>query len=338
VAKATEQVVDSKKIRNRVRRIFGYENAILAIILIVITVVLAIFSKGRTVTRANTFNMLLNTSVRGIASVGQLFVILTAGIDLSVGGLAIFAMCLGGLWTTTGGSPVSAWQPVNSLPFGLAVFLMMLIGIGFGAFNGVFVSRLRVPPLIVTLALSQILAGLSYNATQGYTIFNIHPSLNFFGMGRVGGVPVPVIVFIAVAVVAYVVLHHTTFGRSVYATGGNPVSSWLSGLNVPRILFSSYIICGFLAALSGFILLARMMAASMNAIKGLELDSIAAVVVGGVSLAGGRGTLVGVVLGTIILGAINNGMNVMAVNPAYQDIVKGVIIIVAVTIDMIRRR
>jgi ribose/xylose/arabinose/galactoside ABC-type transport system permease subunit len=324
--------------REKFRRILRHENAMLIIILVVITAALAALTQGRTLTRANTFNMLLNTSVRGIASIGQLFVILTAGIDLSVGGLAIFAMCLGGLWTTTGGSPVSAWQPVNSLPFGLAVFLMLIVGIGFGAFNGVFVSRLRVPPLIVTLALSQILAGLSYNATQGYTIFNIHPSLNFFGMGRVAGVPVPVIVFIAVAVVAYFVLHHTTFGRSVYATGGNPMSSWLSGLNVSRILLTSYIISGFLAALSGFILLARMMAASMNAIKGLELDSIAAVVVGGVSLAGGRGTLVGVVIGTIILGAINNGMNVMAVDPAYQDIVKGVIIIVAVTIDMIRRR
>jgi ribose transport system permease protein len=324
--------------REKFRRILRHENAMLIIILVVITAALAALTQGRTLTRANTFNMLLNTSVRGIASIGQLFVILTAGIDLSVGGLAIFAMCLGGLWTTIGGSPVSAWQPVNSLPFGLAVFLMLIVGIGFGAFNGVFVSRLRVPPLIVTLALSQILAGLSYNATQGYTIFNMDPALNFFGMGRVAGVPVPVIVFIAVAVVAYFVLHHTTLGRSVYATGGNPISSWLSGLNVSRILLTSYIISGFLAALSGFILLARMMAASMNAIKGLELDSIAAVVVGGVSLAGGRGTLVGVVIGTIILGAINNGMNVMAVDPAYQDIVKGAIIIVAVTIDMIRRR
>jgi ribose transport system permease protein len=337
MAKPTEQVVPVSA-RERVRRIFRHENAILVLILIVITVALAVLTRGKTVTRANTFNMLLNTSMRGVASVGQLFVILTGGIDLSVGGLAIFAMVLGGLWTTTGGSPISAWQPANSLPVALVIFLMLMIGAGFGSFNGVFVSRLRVPPLIITLALWQILKGLSFNVTQGYTIFNLEPALSFFGIGRIAGVPVPVVIFIAVAVVAYFVLHHTSFGRSIYATGGNPVSSWLSGLNVPNILFSVYVICGFLAALAGFILLARMMAASMNAFAGLELDSIAAVVIGGVSLAGGRGTLVGAVVGAIILGVINNGMNVMAVHPAYQDVVKGVIIIIAVTIDMMRRR
>jgi len=163
--------------RERARRIFRHENAVLVVILVVIIAALAVMTGGRTVTRSNTMNMLLNTSMRGVASVGQCFVILTAGIDLSVGGLAIFAMVLGALWTTQGGSPVTGWQTGIGLPVGLAIFLMLMIGAGFGAMNGAFVSRLRVPPLIITLALWQILKGLSFNVSQGYTIFNLDPCI-----------------------------------------------------------------------------------------------------------------------------------------------------------------
>ena len=321
--------------REAARRIFRHENTALATILVVIIAAMAVMTGGKTVTRSNTMNMLLNTSMRGVASIGQCFVILTAGIDLSIGGLAVFCTVLGALCTTT--AP-KAFHPVIGLPVALAILLMLMVGSGFGAINGAFVSRLRVPALIITLAMWQVLKGLSFNLSHGFTIFGLDPALSFFGLGRIAGVPVPVVIFVAVAVVGYFVLYYTSFGRSVYAVGGNPVSAWLSGVNVKNVLFSVYIISGLLAALAGLILLARMMAASMNAFVGLELDSIAAVCIGGVSLAGGRGTLVGVVLGAIIIGTINNGMNVMAVHPAFQDIVKGVIIIIAVTIDMMRRR
>ena len=140
-----------------------------------------------------------------------------------------------------------------------------------------------------------------------------------------------------VAVIAYFVLNHTTYGRSIYATGGNPVSAWLSGIKVRNILFSVYVISGFLASLAGVIMTSRVMSASLDSLKGLEMDSIAAVVIGGISLMGGKGTLVGVVLGVLILGVINNGMSVLGADPAFQGIVKGIIIIAAVTIDYVRR-
>jgi ribose/xylose/arabinose/galactoside ABC-type transport system permease subunit len=148
---------------------------------------------------------------------------------------------------------------------------------------------------------------------------------------------VPVIVFIIVAVIAYLALKHTAFGHSVYAIGGNPVTAWISGLNVNRILFSVYFISGLLAALAGLLIVSRTMAASMVTATGLELDSIASVAVGGVSLAGGRGNIIGVVIGVLIVAVVTNGMIVLAVNPAIQGIMLGFIILAAVGVDTMRR-
>ncbi|MBA7670489.1 Ribose import permease protein RbsC [subsurface metagenome] len=160
----------------------------------------------------------------------------------------------------------------------------------------------------------------------------------FLGSGVVAGVPVPIIIFIVVAVVGYFVLNHTTFGRSVYAVGGNPVAAWLSGIRVQNIKFSVYVICGFTAALAGIIMLGRIMCASMAAGTGLLFDAISSVVIGGVSLFGGRGTVIGVIIGVMIIGVINNGMNIMGLHPALQSIAKGAVIFVAVAIDSTRRR
>jgi ribose/xylose/arabinose/galactoside ABC-type transport system permease subunit len=149
---------------------------------------------------------------------------------------------------------------------------------------------------------------------------------------------VPVVIFIIIAVVAYLVAQYTTFGRSIYAVGGNPVSAFLSGINVRRVLFLVFIISGFLGAVAGVISMSRAMVGSMTTVIGLELDSIAASVIGGVSLMGGRGTLIGTVIGSLIIGVVNNGMSVIALSPAYQDLTKGAIIILAVAVDYIRRR
>ena len=148
----------------------------------------------------------------------------------------------------------------------------------------------------------------------------------------------PAIIWIAVSVTAYLILQHTTFGRSVYAVGGNPVSAWLSGINARRVLFLCYVISGFFAAVASILCMGRIMSASMNSLMGLELDAIAAVCIGGVSLAGGRGNMIGVVLGVLIIGVINNGMSVLMAGPAMQGIVKGVIIFSAVAADYIRHR
>ena len=221
---------------------------------------------------------------------------------------------------------------------GVAILIMIFAGLGIGAVNGAGVSRLRMPALIVTLAMWQISTGAAFSVSQGVSVGFQPESLAFFGKGTIAGVPVPVYIFVAVAVIVYFVLNYTTFGRSVYAVGGNPVSAWLSGINVKNILFAVYAISGFLAGLAAVIMSARAMGSSMSSLYGLELDSIAAVVVGGVSLFGGRGTLIGVVIGAIIIGIINNGMSLIGAGPAVIGIVKGSIIIGAVAVDYIRRR
>lgn len=309
------------------KRLFRHENAVLFGILVIMMIVMAIITKGLTITRGNITNIWLQSSMRGIAAMGQLFIILTAGIDLSIGGVALTVAILGAKLMT--GQPNISW---------IAIAAMLGVGASIGAFNGSMVSRVGMPALIVTLGMWQMTKGFSYLLCRGQTILNLPPPLSFFGGGCIAGVPVPVIIFIVVAVVAYFALNHTSFGRSVYAVGGNPVSAWLSGINVKNMLFSVYIISGFLGALAGFVMMSRVMIGGLTTVVGLELDSIAAVVIGGVSLMGGRGNVIGAVIGVLILGVINNGMNVFAVSPAYQDVVKGSIIIAAVAADYIRRR
>jgi ribose/xylose/arabinose/galactoside ABC-type transport system permease subunit len=228
-------------------------------------------------------------------------------------------------------------QDTEGFPHGI-IILTLVIGAAIGASNGNSVSRLNMPPLIVTLAMWTILEGSALVITNGYTIVGLPRVFDFIGQGDIGGVPVPVVLFIAVAVVGYFVLYYTTFGRSVYSVGGNPVSSWLSGVNVKMVLFSVYVISGFLSSIAGMITLSRTMCASQGSTGGLEMDSIAAVVIGGISLSGGRGNLIGVVIGVLIIGVINNGMSIMLMPAPLQQIVKGVVIYLAVAIDYLRRR
>jgi ribose/xylose/arabinose/galactoside ABC-type transport system permease subunit len=325
----------SSRTRDMVKRIFRHENAVLILILVVINIVLAIFTKGFTASRQNVVNVLLQSSIRGIAGIAQLFVILTGGIDLSVGGIALLSAVLGAsLLTGTADFQILG----HSVGLSVALPLMVLAGTGIGTANGISVSRLRMPALIVTLAVWQILKGGAYRIGHGYTIVNLPEQLSWFGQGQVAGVPTPVILFIVVAVVAYSILNFTTFGRSIYAVGGNPSSSWLSGIRVSNILFSVYIISGFLCGLLSIVYIGRTMSAGTPTASGLELDSIAAAVIGGVSLAGGRGTVIGVVIGALIIGAINNGMNIIGLEASLQDITRGAIIFLAVAIDVLRRR
>ena len=304
-------------------------------ILVVLIAAIAVASKGLSIRIENIFNIMLQSSVRGIASVGQAFVILSGGIDVSVGGVGLMAATLGAAMMTEAPELNIIGFP---LPMPLGVFVMMMVGAAWGALNGSLISRIGIPALIVTLGMWQITEGAAFQVKGGWAIAYQPASLAFFGQGRISGIPVPVFIFAGVAAVAYFVLNHTTFGRSVYATGGNPVSAWLSGLNVKNIQLLVFVISGFLAGLAGVIMTARVMSAAMRTLVGLEIDSIAAVTVGGISLMGGRGSLIGVVLGVIIIGVVNNAMSVLGAGPAEAKITKGVIIILAVAIDYIRRR
>jgi ribose/xylose/arabinose/galactoside ABC-type transport system permease subunit len=328
-----EALSKAESIRPLARRLIRHENAVLLIVMFVLIGVMGGVTKGLTLGRANMSNILLQSSIRGVASVGQAFVILSANIDISIGGVGLFCSMLGASLMTSAsyniiGHPVSMY---------IVIPLMMLVGAGWGAINGSLV-RIGVPSLIVTLGMWEVTQGFAYQVGKGESIGYLPERLNqILGAGNVLGVPVPVIVFIVVAVLGYIVLNYTTFGRCVYAVGGNPASAWISGINVKQKLLQIFIISGFLSGLAGAVFTARVMSASMNSLAGLELDTIASVAVGGISLAGGRGSLIGVIIGVIIIGIINNAMSILGAGPNVEGVVKGFIIIAAVTVDYLRR-
>ena len=332
---ASEPESHRNTMRGVAKRILRNENAILIGIFAIIAIIMTVLSGGRTLSLGNVRNVILQSSTRGIASIGQLFVVLSAGIDISIGGMALVVGSLGAALMTEDlprnlvGHPISLY---SAIPIGL------LFGIGWGTLNGGSVTRVSMPPLIVTLAMWQIATGVAFQITSGMPIMYMPPGLAFLGGGYIAGVPVASIVFIVVAVISYLVLNHTTYGRSLYAAGGNPSSAWLSGVDVKRVVFIAYAISGFLAGLAGLVTISRTMSASMLTAQGLEIDTIATVVIGGASLFGGRGTVPGVVVGALMLGVIDNGMNAMALQPAFQSMVKGGIIFAAVAVDAQRRR
>jgi ribose transport system permease protein len=325
----------SNRAREVVKRVFRHENAVLVSILVVLTVALTIITQGKLVEPTNIRSILFRIGSVGIAAMGQTFVILSANIDVSLGGIALFCIILGSKLTTE----MPYYQLVgHAVPVGLAILLMTLLGLGVGVVNGLSVSRLRIPAIVVTLAMWQLTKGGALLVSQGLTVCRLPRSLAFWGQGAIAGVPVPIITFIVVVVSTYFVLNYTAFGKSVYAAGGNPVAAWISGIGVQKVILLTYVIAGFLAALSGLTFLGHTMMGSQMSASGLEFDTISSVVVGGVSLGGGKGNVPGAVIGIIIIAVLNNAMIVIGLSPASQYLVKGAVIFAAVAIDTTRRR
>jgi len=213
---------------------------------------------------------------------------------------------------------------------GLAVGL--LIGVGIGLFNGFLVAWGRMPAIIVTLATMGMARGLGLIYSGGYPISGLPGWIAWFGVGRIGTVPVPVIFMIVIYAVAWVLLQRTPFGRHVYALGGNELAARLSGVRTRRVKLAVYAISGLTSALAAVVLTGRLMSGQPNAGVGFELDAIAAVVLGGTAIAGGRGLILGTLIGAVLLGILNNGLNLMGINPYLQDVIKGVIILLAIYI------
>ncbi len=278
-------------------------------------------------TRHNITNVLRQASINGILAIGQTFVILTGGIDLSVGSLVAVCGILGAL-VVTGGTPHS---PALALLIGVAA------GAGFGVVNGALVARLRVPAFVATLGMLSVARGLTFISNDGMPVPSLADSFLTLGQGFVAGVPVPVILFGLTVLVAWVVLRFTTYGRYVYAVGGNERSARTSGIATRRVIFSVYVISGALAGLSGLLLAARTTSALPQAGLSYELDAIAAVVIGGTSLTGGVGSVVGTLFGALIIAVISNGLDLMGVSSYYQQVIKGAIIVLAVLLDTSRR-
>jgi ribose/xylose/arabinose/galactoside ABC-type transport system permease subunit len=322
-------------VKRAAKRLIRHENAVLLVVLLAIIGSMGVVTGGLSIRANNMRNMLLQTSVRGIASIGQAFVIMSGGIDISVGGIGLLSSIIGASLMS-----LNEWQNIGGHPYPIhtAIPIMLLVGSTIGLVNGSLTSRIGMPSLIVTLGMWRITWGTAWYLSGGQQVANLPSGLEWLGAGRIGGIPIPIIIFIAAAVISYTVLNYTSFGRGVYALGGNSVSAWLSGINVRRMVLIMFIISGLMAALAGIIITARVMTASMQTLEGLEIDTIASVVVGGVSLMGGRGSIIGVVIGVIMIGVVNNGMSILGADPAVQGIAKGSIIFAAVAIDQLRTR
>ena len=290
--------------------------------LIVITVILGVLS-DTFFTLSNIFNLLRQVSVNALIAFGMTFVILTAGIDLSVGSLLALGSAL------TAGLLASGMDPM------LAVFIGLLIGLALGAVNGLIITKGKVAPFIATLATMTIFRGATLVYTDGKPITGLSDSFTFemIGKGYVFGIPFPVILMLVIFVILFFVLRNTVFGRQVYAVGGNEEASTLSGIKADRVKIWVYSITGMLSVLAGIIITSRLNSAQPTAGTMYELDAIAAVVIGGTSLAGGRGRIVGTLIGALIIGVIDNGLNLLNVSSFYQQIVKGGVILLAVMLD-----
>ncbi len=283
----------------------------------------------------NLFNVMRQISIEGLIAVGMTFVILTAGIDLSVGSLVAVAGLAAAIIAK--GTTASSFSLSASAAQGYGWFAAMLgamaVGLLGGTIQGVAITRLKVPPFVVTLGGLSVFRGLALMISASGPISGFDAPYRWWGQGRIGPVPIPVIIFLGTAAIAFVVLRYTRYGRQVYAVGGNREAARLSGVNVRRVLLSVYVIIGFLSGLAGFVLSARLNSSEAVAGIGYELNVIASVVIGGTSLFGGVGTIFGTVIGSILIGVLINGLVLMDVNPYVQQITIGLILVAVVAFD-----
>jgi len=308
------------------------------IFLAVLVVILSVL-RPNFLSAFNLFNVMRQISFIGIIAVGMTFVILTAGIDLSVGSMMAFAgiVCasvakgsrslLEGGVTDPGGTRVL-----------LAALAAILVGLLIGTLQGSLIARAGIPAFIVTLGGLGAWRGATLLWSDGQPISSFSDDFKFWGQGFIGPLPVPVIFFVAMVIIGHVILKYTQYGRWIYALGGNPEASRLSGLNVKALTTSVYVISGFCAGLAGFLLTSRLNSAEQVAGQGYELQAIAAVVIGGTSLFGGQGGMVGTLIGAMLIGVLNNGLVILNVSPYYQQIVIGAIIVLSVYIDQLAKQ
>lgn len=288
--------------------------------------VILTFASPYFLTWRNWGDILRQTSINGILAVGMTYVILTRGIDLSVGSILAFTGIVSGLVVAAG----------HGLPLALGAGL--LCGTVLGAFNGLAVAQLNVPPFVATLGMLSVARGLTYIVNDGSPVTDLSDAYLALGNGSLGPISMPVLIFAVVALVFWLILRYTTYGRYIYAVGGNERSAKTSGIGVRKVTFSVYVVSGALSGLAGMILSARTTSSLPQAGMSYELDAIAAVVIGGTSLSGGQGSMVGTLFGALLIGVINNGLNLLGVSSYYQQVAKGLIIVLAVLIDVSRKK
>lgn len=315
--------------RSHYRTVLARSQSLIALLLMILA--FSLLADGF-LSRDNFWTVMRQISVNLCVSVGMTLVILTGGIDLSVGSiLALSGAIMAGLLKR--GTELEALNLYIGYGASVAVLIGLLAGALLGCFNGIMVTRFRVPAFIATLAMLTIARGLTKLYTGGEAITGLGEVFTGIGSGQWLGIPNQFWIAAGIVLAAMVLLRKTRFGRYVYAVGGNEEAAKLSGLSVNRVKRRVYVLSGTLAAVGGLIVTSRLNSATPIAGEGLELDSIAAVVIGGTSLSGGRGSIAGTVLGALIIGVLNSGLVIMGVDPFWQQVIKGCVILVAVVID-----
>lgn len=290
--------------------------------LLIMIVVLAIITPSFFNTQ-NFINVLRQISIKAVMAIGVTIVIMTGGIDLSVGSILALSAVVATSFATSD-------NPHSLL---VSVLIGILVGFACGAINGICVAQLKVAAFIATLAMTTAARGLAMIYTNGRPVINILPEYTNIGNGFVGPIPIPIVVMVVVIVIVGYLMEFTKYGRYVRAVGGNEQAALVSGINVKLIKFSAYAIAGVTCAIAGILLSARTMTGQPASGEGYELDAIAAAVIGGASLSGGVGTISGTVVGMLILGVLTNGLDMLGVSSYYQQVIKGIIIVVAVLLD-----
>lgn len=276
----------------------------------------------------NLLNLMRQLIINGFIALGMTFVILTGGIDLSVGSTLAFT------------SAIFAGLLQNGMATGLAILITLALGLALGLINGILITKGKLAPFIVTLATMTIFRGLTLVYMDGRPISGPKDNFafQFLGKGQVFGIPFQVILFLIVYIVLSTLLNKTSHGRKIFAVGGNEKASFISGIKIDKVKVLVYVISALMAVVSGLVLTSRLNSAQPTAGSAYEMDAIAAVVLGGTSMTGGSGSLTGTLIGILILGVLNNGLNLLGVSSFYQQIVKGVVILIAVLIDRKRNK
>jgi len=319
-------VIGQRRYADRVKGLFEHPEMLTFIGFLFIFIFMSIINNDF-LEASNILNIIRQVSINGILAVGMTFVILTGGIDLSVGSVMAFT-----------GTIMAGMMLNYSMPPVLAVCIGIALGALLGYISGSLTAHVRIPAIIVTLAMMEVARGLALLYTGGYPLSGLPEAFNFIGRGYFLGIPMPAIIMFVVFIIAYIILNHLPFGRYIYAIGGNEEAVRLSGIKVKKYKTLVYLISGITASISGLIMTSRLSSGQPMAGEGYELDAIAAVVLGGTSIAGGRGHIFGTLLGALLMGVLSNGLNLMGVSPFVQRVLKGIIIVAAIYYSSSRQK
>jgi inositol transport system permease protein len=306
-------------------------------ILLLFVILLSVLTKGNFLGTQNLINVVRQVSAIGIIATGMTFVIIINGIDLSVGSIVAVSAVVSSSLAQMPDAAVVKFEGLQ-LPLIAAVLAGLLAGAVLGLINGSLIAGFKIAPFIATLGMMTAARGLALIYSEGRPISKLSDGFNFLGQGDILWIPVPIWILAIVAVLAHLVLNFTRFGRHTYAIGGNEQAARVSGININRVKVGIFGLSGMLAGLAGILLASRIGSGNPQLGTGIELDAITAAVIGGTSFNGGVGTIWGTIVGALIIGIINNGLDLLAVSPFMQQVVKGVIIVLAIIIDERKNR